>query len=253
MNGVRFPVPILANFGVARDLLRATQKFPERRLGPCPTCGKCYGPAEVPSLLARPLKSCHSRTRSYRGDERILMTEVNVTKTSNRAYRKLRLPPIGRSTPQPFGMGQNPKAFIFMFAYLQVLDLLTTLIGLHLGAAEASPFIRVMMHFGRPAAGVVVSKLCALLLGGICAYLKRRRLLRRMTYWYGGGGLESDGVARRFVKALFGSIGKCPGCHGSASEKGAVGPVRSSLVSCGAGRSFSRMRARSMLSNPSER
>ena len=41
-----------------------------------------------------------------------------------------------------------------MFAYLQVLDLLTTLIGLHLGAEEASPFIRVMMHFGRPAAGV---------------------------------------------------------------------------------------------------
>ncbi len=73
-----------------------------------------------------------------------------------------------------------------MFAYLQVLDLLTTLIGLHFGAEEASPFIRVMMHFGRPAAGVVLSKLFALTLGALCAYLNRQRLLRRMTWWYGG-------------------------------------------------------------------
>jgi hypothetical protein len=39
-----------------------------------------------------------------------------------------------------------------IFVYLQLLDLLTTLLGFRLGAAEASPFIRLMMHVG-PATG----------------------------------------------------------------------------------------------------
>lgn len=76
-------------------------------------------------------------------------------------------------------------AMIYIFVYLQVLDLLTTLVGFRLGAAEASPFIRVLMHFG-PAAGVVVSKLFALGLGGICVYLKKDHIVRYITYWYGG-------------------------------------------------------------------
>lgn len=76
-------------------------------------------------------------------------------------------------------------AMIYIFVYLQVLDLLTTLVGFRLGAAEASPFIKVLMHFG-PAAGVVVSKLFALGLGGICVYLKKDHIVRWITYWYGG-------------------------------------------------------------------
>jgi len=35
-----------------------------------------------------------------------------------------------------------------IFLYLQVLDLFTTLIGFKLGLAEASPFIRALLHFG---------------------------------------------------------------------------------------------------------
>ncbi len=80
---------------------------------------------------------------------------------------------------------KNRMALIYIFAYLQVLDLLTTLVGFRLGAAEASPFIRLMMHFG-PAAGVVLSKLFALCLGGVCVYLKKQYLIRWITYWYGG-------------------------------------------------------------------
>lgn len=76
-------------------------------------------------------------------------------------------------------------AMIYIFVYLQVLDLLTTLVGFRLGAAEASPFIKVLMHFG-PAAGVVLSKLFALGLGGICVYLKKDHIVRWITYWYGG-------------------------------------------------------------------
>ena len=73
---------------------------------------------------------------------------------------------------------------ISIFVYLQLLDLLTTLVGFRLGASEASPFIRALMHFG-PAAGVVLSKLFALGLAGLCLYLKKDRLVRWITYWYG--------------------------------------------------------------------
>lgn len=72
-----------------------------------------------------------------------------------------------------------------IFIYLQLLDLLTTLVGFRLGAAEASPFIRMLMHAG-PAAGVVVSKVVALGLGGLCVYLRKQHLIRWATYWYGG-------------------------------------------------------------------
>ena len=77
--------------------------------------------------------------------------------------------------------GQNRMAVIYIFMYLQVLDLLTTLVGFRLGATE---FIRVLMHFG-PAAGVILSKLFALTLAGVCVYLKKDHVVRWITYWYG--------------------------------------------------------------------
>ena len=70
-----------------------------------------------------------------------------------------------------------------VFIYLQLLDLLTTLVGFKLGASEASPFIRLLMHAG-PAAGVIVSKLVALALGGVCVYIKKLNLIRWVSYWY---------------------------------------------------------------------
>jgi len=76
-------------------------------------------------------------------------------------------------------------AIVQVFIYLQLLDVLTTLVGFKLGAAEASPFIRVLMHIG-PAAGVVASKVLALVIGGICIYTRKHHLIRWITYWYGG-------------------------------------------------------------------
>jgi hypothetical protein len=70
-----------------------------------------------------------------------------------------------------------------IFIYLQLLDLLTTLVGFKLGASEASPFIRMLMHAG-PVAGVAASKLLALGLGALCVYTKRQHLVRWATYWY---------------------------------------------------------------------
>jgi Domain of unknown function (DUF5658) len=72
-----------------------------------------------------------------------------------------------------------------VFIYLQLLDLLTTLLGFRLGAAEASPFIRLMMHFG-PAAGVIGSKVLALGIGALCIYMNKANVIRWISYWYGG-------------------------------------------------------------------
>ena len=77
----------------------------------------------------------------------------------------------------------NTMAAYEIFIYLQLLDLLTTLVGFRLGASEASPFIRLLMHAG-PVTGVVLSKVLALAFGGICVYLRRNRLLRWSVYWY---------------------------------------------------------------------
>jgi hypothetical protein len=73
---------------------------------------------------------------------------------------------------------------IHIFIYLQLLDLLTTLIGFRLGAAEASPFIKALMHFG-PAFGVILSKIFALGLGALCIQMKKQYLIRWISYWYG--------------------------------------------------------------------
>jgi hypothetical protein len=72
-----------------------------------------------------------------------------------------------------------------IFIYLQLLDLLTTLVGFRLGAAEASPFIRMLMHAG-PAVGVIASKVLALGLGAFCVYAHKQHLIRWASYWYGG-------------------------------------------------------------------
>src|SRR5262245_21239472 len=78
----------------------------------------------------------------------------------------------------------NTMSTVYVFIYLQLLDLLTTLVGFRVGAAEASPFIRALMHAG-PVAGVVGSKVLALALGAYCIAIRKQRLIRRISYWYG--------------------------------------------------------------------
>jgi hypothetical protein len=70
-----------------------------------------------------------------------------------------------------------------IFIYLQLLDLLTTLVGFRVGAAEASPFIRMLMHVG-PTAGVVASKVLALVIGALCVSLNKAHVIRWISYWY---------------------------------------------------------------------
>lgn len=82
-------------------------------------------------------------------------------------------------------IGQTIDSTAQLFLYLQLLDFITTVLGFRLGLAEASPFICFLMHAG-PVAGVLVSKLLALALGGACLYLGKRHLLRWVSYWYAG-------------------------------------------------------------------
>jgi len=70
-----------------------------------------------------------------------------------------------------------------IFIYLQLLDLLTTLVGFKMGVGEASPFIRLLMHAG-PTVGVIASKVLALGLGAFCVWADKAHVVRWITYWY---------------------------------------------------------------------
>lgn len=70
-----------------------------------------------------------------------------------------------------------------IFLYLQLLDLLTTLIGFRLGASEVSPFIRSLIVFG-PAGAVIASKFIAVGIGGICVATRRLHIIMWINYWF---------------------------------------------------------------------
>jgi hypothetical protein len=75
--------------------------------------------------------------------------------------------------------------YVHFFIYLQVLDLLTTLVGIKFGVSEASPLVRWMMNWG-PAVGVAASKFLAIGLAGVCIWVNKHHLIRWITYWYAG-------------------------------------------------------------------
>ena len=60
---------------------------------------------------------------------------------------------------------------------------MTTWLGIRLGLAEASPFVRLLMHSG-PLAGVLASKVMAVLLGAICVWRRRYQVIHLINYWY---------------------------------------------------------------------
>jgi len=80
-------------------------------------------------------------------------------------------------------MSSNERGWISVFLYLQVLDVLSTLIGFSLGNTEASPFVRLMIRWG-PVTGLVLSKVVAVALVAVCYAIHRARLIRLINYWY---------------------------------------------------------------------
>ena len=70
-----------------------------------------------------------------------------------------------------------------VFFGLQALDVLTTLIGLHLGAKEASLFVGRMLTLG-PVAGLLVSKCFAIILASAALGFHRPRVVVFLNYWF---------------------------------------------------------------------
>lgn len=70
-----------------------------------------------------------------------------------------------------------------VFLFLQMMDVLTTWLGLKLHCAEASPFIRYLMQMG-PLAGLIGAKVIAVLLGGYCVYRQRFRVIQIINYFF---------------------------------------------------------------------
>jgi hypothetical protein len=77
-------------------------------------------------------------------------------------------------------------ALFWQFSYLQVLDLLTTLAFLCLGATEGNPLVRfLIMHAPSPFWGLAAAKIIALILGVYCLKLRKARLLTRINFLFG--------------------------------------------------------------------
>src|SRR3954470_24514310 len=73
-----------------------------------------------------------------------------------------------------------------MFVYLQILDVLTTLIGLRIGCAEANPFISHLMQVG-PLAGLFISKLFVFGVAVLWLWTGRQpRAIWHMNYGFAG-------------------------------------------------------------------
>ncbi len=76
-----------------------------------------------------------------------------------------------------------PAPSIGVFFALQTLDVLTTMIGLHMGAREASIFVGRLLTIG-PLAGLLVSKCFAVILAAAALGFKRPRVVIFLNYWF---------------------------------------------------------------------
>jgi hypothetical protein len=76
-----------------------------------------------------------------------------------------------------------PVPSMATFFSLQALDVLTTLIGLRLGASEASVFVGRVMQLG-PVSGLLISKIFAVILAGAALGFHRPRVIVFLNYWF---------------------------------------------------------------------
>jgi hypothetical protein len=75
-----------------------------------------------------------------------------------------------------------PDPSLSVFVLLQLVDILTTLIGLRVGASEGSVFIERLMHAG-PLAALLISKLIAVCLVLMAVRWPRPRVVVLLNYW----------------------------------------------------------------------
>jgi hypothetical protein len=79
---------------------------------------------------------------------------------------------------------QKPQArpSLIIFVALQMLDVLTTMLGLRVGASEGSFFIGGLMRLG-PFAGLLIAKIFAVLLVTVALKFRRPRVVVFLNYW----------------------------------------------------------------------
>jgi hypothetical protein len=86
--------------------------------------------------------------------------------------------PIPERFRRPF-----PAPSLIVFLALQILDILTTMLGLQVGAQEASIFLSRLMHIG-PLAALLIAKITAVLLVAMAMRMKRPRVVVFLNYWF---------------------------------------------------------------------
>jgi hypothetical protein len=74
-------------------------------------------------------------------------------------------------------------AYLQLFVYLQLLDLMTTLVGFRLGGVEVSPFAHWLTGLG-PTTGIVLVKFVALFIAAICLRFRRERVIAWSNYFF---------------------------------------------------------------------
>jgi hypothetical protein len=72
-----------------------------------------------------------------------------------------------------------------IFFLLQILDFMTTLVGIRMGGSEMSPFAKWLMQFDT-VAGLMAVKLIGFGLGGVCIWFRRVRVLTWVNYIFAG-------------------------------------------------------------------
>lgn len=71
-----------------------------------------------------------------------------------------------------------------LFIYLQLLDLLTTLLGIKRGASELSPLVQWFIDYS-PKQGIILAKLCVVLLTAVF-YSRKPRIMRSLNCLFAG-------------------------------------------------------------------
>jgi hypothetical protein len=76
-----------------------------------------------------------------------------------------------------------PAPSLALFVALQMLDILTTVMGLQMGAGESSTFIGRLMRVD-PMAALLVAKLFAAALVAIALKMRRPRAVVFLNFWF---------------------------------------------------------------------
>ena len=76
--------------------------------------------------------------------------------------------------------------YLEVFFLLQVLDFMTTLVGMRMGGSEMSPFIGWVMRVTDPVIGLTVVKTLGFGLAALCLWIQKQRVIRIVNYIFAG-------------------------------------------------------------------